>query len=116
MLQFQICTNGLVSFRKQYEAYSVPKAGEELADADFTSRYLLCPFFIDITTANVGTILYRKVDTLADESLERDTDLMAVDEIVRSTQNLSDYKSDLVVKVTWDRVGQFGGSSSEVCT
>ena len=104
----------MIAFNKPYGGFSVPAAGKELANTGFSSRYLLLPFFTDISTLAVGNIYYRKIDTIANGSLASDIDVITVDEAVRSSQNLSDYKSDLVIKVTWDRVGRYGGDTSEV--
>ena len=111
---FQICTNGVVSMNSKYEAYTVPAAGQELDDEEFSSRYALLPFFTDITTLNTGSVFYRTIDTVADGTLENDIDVVTADRVVRSTQNLQEYKSDFLLKVTWDSVSHFLGSAAEV--
>ena len=113
---FQVCTNGLVSCGSPYEAWSVPDFRTELADTFFSSRYMLCPFFMDVVSLpQIGVISYRKVDTLADDFNENDQDVIAVDQEVKKIQNLSGYKSVQLFKVTWENVNQFGGSAAKVC-
>ena len=112
---FQVCTNGLVSCGSPYEAWSVPDFRTELADTFFSSRYMLCPFFMDVVSvSDRGIISYRKVDTLADDFNENDQDVVAVDQEVKKIQNLSVYKSVQLFKVTWENVNQFGGRPTEV--
>ena len=98
----------------KYEAYTVPAAGRELEDEEFSSRYTLLPFFTDITTLNTGNVFYRTIDTVDDGALEYDIDVVTVDNVVRSTQSLQEYKSDFILKVTWENVAHFLGSAAEV--
>ena len=97
-----------------YEAYTVPAAGRELEDEEFSSRYTLLPFFTDITTLNTGNVFYRTIDTVDDGALEYDIDVVTVDNVVRSTQSLQEYKSDFILKVTWENVAHLLGLAAEV--
>lgn len=102
-----------MTFGKKYTAYSVPTFGNE--DDDFKSRYMLCPFFADLKAVEgIGRIFYRIIDRNNDETLSDDNDLLSTDDIIKTTQKLSSYRAEVVVKITWSNVTEFGGSMFEV--
>ena len=113
-LFFQVCTNGLLSFEIPYTSYIVPPAGIDLQETDLEGRRVLFPYFTDITTFNEGRVYYRVKDIIGDDTLSSDSDVIAINEAVRSSQGLAEYSSDMIVEVTWENVGMFGGSSSQV--
>ena len=93
----------------------MPSASTDLQATDLAGRRVLFPYFVDLTTFDAEARIYHRVkDIIDDDSLSSDSDVIAINEAVRSSQGLTEYSSDMIVEVTWENVRQFGGSSSQV--
>ena len=93
----------------------MPPASTDLQATDLAGRRVLFPYFVDMTTFDAEARIYHRVkDIIDDDSLSSDSDVIAINEAVRSSQGLTEYSSDMIVEVTWENVRQYGGSSSQV--
>ena len=73
------------------------------------------PFFYDLRAiSGISRIYYKLIDAYTDDTQSNESDLEAADEIIKTTQKLSHYKSKYVAKVTWNNVVEFGDDTMKV--